>query len=115
MAKVDLEKIRTRLEGSLQDIIVKAKEAEASLAVIQKKIAQIDKESAKSEILKARTKVQGEIGRITRDLGLDPEHMRTEVQKARGRVQETLKGLKTQIKSIAEAERAKRSGRRRSE
>ena len=109
------QKFRTQLEASLKDIVRQAKEAEMNLAAIQAKIAKLDKETAKSEFMKIRSKLQGEVEKISTEMGFNSEKFKAEIEKARTRVQDTLKNVKTQVQAIAEAERTKRRGRSRSE
>lgn len=113
--KSRVDQVKARLESSLKDIAQQAKQAEAHLATLQTMIAKLDKESAKAEVLKLRSKLQSEITKISEDLGFNSEKFRSEIGKARVKVQDTLKNVKSQVQAIAEAERSKRRGRRRSE
>lgn len=110
-----LKKLRARLESSLVDVMDQAKKAEAQLKEVQARIVKLDRETARSEILKLRGRLQGEVERVSKDLGFNTEKFRAELEKTRGRVQDTLKNVKAQVKAIADAERLKRRGRSRSE
>lgn len=110
-----MKKIRARLESSLVDVLDQAKKAEAQLKQVQARLAKLDKESARSEFLKLRSRLQDEVERVSKDLGINTKKVRAELEKTRVRVQDTLQSVKSQVKAIAEAERSKRRGRSRSE
>lgn len=110
-----LKKLRARLESSLVDVLDQAKKAEGQLKEVQARLAKLDKESARSELLKLRGRLQGEVERVSKDFGINTQKLRAELEKTRVRVQDTLESVKTQVKAIAAAERSKRRGRSRSE
>jgi hypothetical protein len=97
-----------------QELNDQIKKAEKTLGEIQQKLSTLDKESARAELNKAKLRLQEEIVKAAADLAGKSERIKSEVEKARGKVQTTLLSVKDQVKVIAENERLKRRGKRRS-
>jgi hypothetical protein len=109
-----LKKIRKQVESSLHDAFRQAKKAEEQITRIGERLAKIDKSAARAEVEKVSEKLQGEIGRLSRELMTRGETFRTEIEKNRSKVEDAVRSLKAQVKAVAEAEKTKRRGRRRS-
>jgi uncharacterized phage infection (PIP) family protein YhgE len=127
---VDKNKLEEQIKKSLGKVIAEvmdfASTAESQVKTLKGKISQIDKSTAKAtlgqlsvagltELHKAQEKLQTHIDQFSKEL----QHKTKDLGKQTGKIvkttQGTLKEFSKQIKSIAEAERTKRRGRRRSQ
>ncbi len=118
--------MKTRLQKSIKDVLEQAKKADVLLEEIKSKVAKFDKEAAKTqatqlksmglaEVSKLRDKLQHQLVDMSVELAKTSEKLKVESDRVKSKVQDTLKTVKAQVKTIAENERLKRRGRSRSE
>jgi hypothetical protein len=121
--QAQIKKLMAQLEKTLKDLLEQAKKLDlhVDLKPLRENISKFDKKQARekfeqlreagvAEATRIRGRVQTQMQQLNTEVAKSSERMKTEVEKLRGRVQEGLVNLKSQVKAMAEAERAKRRG-----
>ena len=116
--------MREKIEASISNIRRQAQKVEVLLSDLQKRLAQVDRESAKaslqefknvglSEIQRIKSRLQNQVMDLSVELSKTTEKIKSGGLRVRASVEKAIKQVKGQLKSVTETERKKRSGRRR--